>query len=269
MALACCAIATTAACGAPDAAVSPRVDQPSAALRSTTCSTRTTIALAVGTAQRLTDQEAACLRFKSIAGARYLLAYVDTRLVTKAKSGAESPWPDSLTVRVEDVSGGAFSSTAAPTHARDDTPSSAAASLGTGIAASTAAFIPSSCPLLNAFYPHCRATPYTVGESITHYPNDGRPAGPAHILTIGGNVVLAVFDADAGLLASNAKARADSALVPIVKRNIPLLQRTFSLAKPTSTSDESAQLYLGLQAASTSSAWSTATPAPARRASRP
>ena len=104
------ASATTAACSAPDAAVSPVVNEPVAPLRGTTCSTRTSIALTVGTAQRLTDQEAACLNFKSIAGARYLLAYVDTRLVNKAKTGAESPWPDSLTVRVEDASGGPFSS---------------------------------------------------------------------------------------------------------------------------------------------------------------
>jgi hypothetical protein len=93
-----------------------------------------------------------------------------------------------------------------------------------------------------------------VGESITHYPGDGRPAGPAHVLTIGGNVVLATFDADAALLAPNAKQRADFALAWIVKRDIPLLQRTFSLAKPTATSDESAQLYVGLQAATVSSA---------------
>jgi hypothetical protein len=93
-----------------------------------------------------------------------------------------------------------------------------------------------------------------VGESITHYPNDGRPAGPAHVLTIFGNVVLAAFDADAGFLAPNAKQRADSALEWIVKRNIPLLQRTFSLAKPTTTSDESNQLYVALQAPSGSSA---------------
>ena len=258
IALQWCVIATTAACSsAPDAAVSPLVSQPAAALRGTTCSTKTTIALTVGTAKRLTDQEAACLSFKSIAGARYLLAYVDTRLVNKAKTGAESPWPDSLTVRVEDASGGAFSSTAARTPLTDrrgDRPTPMATIPGLGVAAGASALIPSGCPLLNAFYPHCRATPYTVGEGITHYPNDGRPAGPAHVLTIGGNVVLAVFDEDAGLLAPNAKARADSALEPIVKRNIPLLQRTFSLAKPTATSDESAQLYVGLQAASLSSA---------------
>jgi hypothetical protein len=144
---------------------------------------------------------------------------------------------------VEDVSGEPLSSTVAvPT-----------ASEGEREAAS-ALMIPSSCPLLNSFYPHCRATPYTVGESITHYPNDGRPAGPAHILTIVGNLALAVFDEDAGLIVPNGKARADSALEWVVKRNIPLLQRTFSLAKPTSTSDESGQLYLGLQAASVSSA---------------
>ena len=253
IALRWCAIATTAACGsAPDAAVSPLVNQPAAALRGTTCSTKTAIALAVGTSKRLTDQEAACLSFKSIAGARYLLAYVDTRLVNKAKTGAESPWPDSLTVRVEDVSGGAFASTTAlPEHRVDGQTPMARRGVADAV---SALMIPSGCPLLNSFYPHCRATPYTVGESITHYPNDGRPAGPAHVLTIVGNLALAVFDEDAGLLAPNAKERADSALAWIVKRNIPLLKRTFSLAQPTTTSDESAQLYLGLQAAPVSSA---------------
>ena len=247
-----CVIATTAACGgAPDAAVAPVVNEPLAALRGTKCSTRTTIALEVGADKRLTDQEAACLSFKSIAGSRYLLAYVDTRLVNKAKTGSESPWPDSLTVRVEDASGGPISLTAAPTYAQGD---GATPMAGLGVAGDVAAFIPSSCPLLNTFYPHCRTTPYTVGESITHYPGGGRPAGPAHVLTIGGNVVLAAFDADAGFLAPNAKERADSALESIVKRNIPLLQRTFSLAKPTTTSDESNQLYVALQTPSGSSA---------------
>jgi hypothetical protein len=230
------------------------VSQPVAALRGPTCSTKTTIALTVGTAKRLTDQEAACLSFKSTPGARYLLAYVDTRLVNKAKTGAESPWPDSLTVRVEDASGGGISLTSTPTERAGDGPTPMAAKHPGVAEGGSALMIPSGCPLLNAFYPHCRTTPYTVGESITHYPNDGRPAGPAHVLTIGGNVVLAVFDEDAGLLAPNAKQRADSALEGIVKRNIPLLQRTFSLAKPTATSDESAQLYVGLQAASVSSA---------------
>jgi hypothetical protein len=247
-----CVIATTAACGsAPDAAVAPDVNEPLAALRGTKCSTKTTIALEVGADKRLTDQEAACLSFKSIAGARYLLAYVDTRLVNKAKTGSESPWPDSLTVRVEDASGEPLSLTATPTYAQGD---GATPMAGLGVAGGASAFIPSSCPLSNSFYPHCRATPYTVGESITHYPGDGRPAGPAHVLTIGGSIVLATFDADAGLLAPNAKQRADSALEWIRKRNIPLLQHSFRLAKPTTTSDESNQLYVALQAPSGSSA---------------
>ena len=253
IALRCFVVVTAAACGsAPDAAISPAVGDPAFALRGPTCSSKTVIALAVGAAKRLTDQEAACLSFKSIDGSRYLLAYVDTRLVTKAKTGAESPWPDSLTVRVEDASGSTLSSSIVPAGTRAGSLASSAPREAPH--AASALMVPSSCPLLNTFYPHCRATPYSVGESITHYPGDGGPAGPAHILTIVGNLAVAVFDEDAGLLVPNAKARADSALSWIVKRNIPLLQRAFSLAKPTTTSDESNQLYIGLQEATGSSA---------------
>jgi hypothetical protein len=259
-ALRCCAIATAAACGgAPDAALSPVASEPSLALVGTTCSSKsaTTIALAVGSAKRLTDKEAACLNFKSIDGSRYLLAYVDTRLVNKAKTQAESPWPDSAIVRVEDVSGSVFS-----TIGTSDVPTRtqtlvAPRDVSDG---ASALMVPSGCPLLNSSYPFCRARPYRVGEVITHYPGNEAPAGKATILTIVGNLAVAAFEPDAGLLVPNVKARTDSALTWIVKRNIPLLQSAFSLRNPTTTSDESGQLYIGLQAASGSSAqwWSDA-----------
>lgn len=244
------AIAAVAACGsAPDAPVPPAMSEPAMALRGTSCAPKTHIDLSVGEAQRLTDKDAACLTFMSIPGSRYLLAYVDTRLVTKAMQQAESPWPDSAVVTVEDVSGGF--PTIAPTVV--DAHASASFAPDRVPDGTTSFMLPSSCPLLNIFYPHCRATPYTIGEAITHYP-DGRPVGRARIMTIVGNIALAVFEPDETILVPNAKERADSALDWVVKRNIPLLQQTFSLANPTTTSDESGQMYVALEAASTSSA---------------
>lgn len=247
-----CMIAAAAACSnSPDASVSPAVSDASLDLRGTTC-TSTTVVLAVGAARRLTDAEAACLNFKSIQGSRYLLAYVDTRLVAKATQNAESPWPDSAIVKVEQLTGGgifptmvpaSMSAASMPPIARHAVPDAVSLSM-----------IPSSCPLLNVFYAHCRTTPYTVNQGITHYPNDGRPLGPARILTVVGTLAVAVFGPDASLLVPNAKQRADSALTWVAKRNIPLLQRTFSLANSTTTSDESGQLYIALQAPSNSSA---------------
>jgi hypothetical protein len=254
-----CVIAAATACSSvPDAPVSPSASDPTLALRGTTCSSKTTVALEVGAAKRLTDKEAACLNFRSIQGSRYLLAYVDTRLVTKAMTQAEWPWPDSIIVKVEDASGGPFTTTVPANFPVQPVASMAHASVANG---ASALMVPASCPLLNVFYPHCRTTPYTVGETITHYPNDGRPAGPAQILTVVGNLAVAVFGEDAGILVPNAKPRADSALSWVVKRNIPLLQRTFTLAKPTTTSDESNQLYIALQSGGVSAAgwWPDAT----------
>ena len=254
-----CALAVVAACStAPDATVSPIVSEPALGLGGTACSPKTNVALAVGAAQRLTDKEAACLNFRAISGSRYLLAYVDTRLVAQAERKAESPWPDSAIVIVDDASGGPFLA-AARTQASTQVGTEVGAEALLALAPhrvldnAQAFMVPSGCPLLNTFYPFCRATPYAIGENITHYPGGGRPAGTAQNLTIKGNLVVAVFQPDAAVLVPNAKPRADSALTWVAKRNIPLLMRAFSLVNPATTSDESGQLYIALQAASSSS----------------
>ena len=246
------AIAVAVACSsAPDTPTSPVVSEPAFALRGTGCAPKTQVDLTVGAAQRLTDKEAACLNFKPIPGSRYLLAYVDTRLVNKALQQAEWPWPDSAVVSVTDISGGTLP-TIAPTVV--ETQAHAPIAHHRLLAGTTPVLaLPSNCPLLNIFYPHCRATPYTIGEAITHYP-EGRPVDRARILTIVGNITIAVFEPDAAILVPNAKERADSALAWVVTRNIPLLQQTFSLANPTTTSDESGQLYVSLEATNLSSA---------------
>ena len=256
----CYAIAAAAACSSgPGAEVSPAASEPALGLVGPSCS-QTTVALAVGAARRLTDGEAACLNFKSINGSRYLLAYVDTRLVTKATQKAESPWPDSAIVKVEQLSTGVIQPTIVQ-------PNMITSGVGPPVEfhrvpdATLAQTVPSSCPLLNRFFPHCRATPYAIDESITHYPDDGRPSGSARILTIVGNLAVAVFTPDASIVVPNARQRADSALTWIVKRNIPLLKSTFSLVNSTRTSDPSGQLYIALQAPSGSSAgwWTNST----------
>jgi len=241
------------ACNVPDAPVSPAATTPSLGLGVKGCPAETPVTLAAGAAKRLTDKEAACLSFKGIAGSRYLLAYADTRLVTNAQTRAEWPWPDSAYAIVQDIRRAPFASVAVPSvtapesgDAREQAPAAQALA--------AASSVPSSCPLLNTFYPYCRATPYTVGQSITHYPGDGRPPGAATILTVNGNLAVAVFTPDDDGVVPNAKARADSALTWIRKRNIPLSQKAFSLAGLTSTSDESGQLYIALQAASSSGA---------------
>jgi hypothetical protein len=241
------------ACNVPDAPMSPPETTPALGLGVKGCPVETPVTLAAGASKRLTDKEAACLSFKGIAGSRYLLAYADTRLVTNAQTKAEWPWPDSAYVIVQDVVRNPFTSVA-PSSVTAPEPGDPREHVPAAQAFAAASSLPSSCPLLNTFYPHCRATPYTVGQAITHYPGGGRPPGAASILTVVGNLALAVFTPDDDVLVPNAKARADSALEWIAKRNIPLSQKAFSLANPTTTSDESGQLYLALQAASSSGA---------------
>ena len=57
------------------------------------------LVLAAGQAKRLTDAEAACIRLPRTGSARYLAAYVDTRLVEKAQTQPEFPFPDRILAR--------------------------------------------------------------------------------------------------------------------------------------------------------------------------
>lgn len=207
-------------------------------------------AIATGGAVRLSSAEAACLRFAPQAGARYLLAYADPRLANQAMTQPEVPWPDSILVTVADQ-GSQQPSLRLTTPGRlpagperpDPALSVAHLDPGTG-----PLLVPAGCPFANFFLPHCRAAPWALGEEITHYPlGSSRPAGPARIVAIRGNLVLGVFRADSALLAAGAIARADSALAALVQRGVPLLQAMFGLAGPTTTSDESGQLYLMLE----------------------
>ena len=80
------------------------------------------------------------------------------------------------------------------------------------------------------------------------------PRRPARVIAIRGNLVLAVFRADSSLLAPNAVARADSALRLFATTGTPWLQRVYGLSAPSSSSDESGQLLLMLDASTQSSA---------------
>lgn len=232
------------------------------------------LSLDVGEAKRLTDAEAACLRFSPSSTARHLLAYADSRLHTKAQTMAEFPWPDSIIARV----------TPAGVNPVLDAPNATAAIATSAIAGRSAgrivrdpareesfnasfavirppvlvvpvaaASIPSGCPFLNAYAPHCRSTPYAIGDVFTHYPS-GRTPGPARVIAIRGNLVLAIFREDSTLLPSVAIPRADSALKLFAEQGVPWLQHVYSLSAPTTSSDESGQLLLMLDASPGSSA---------------
>jgi hypothetical protein len=218
------------------------------------------LSLAPGEAKRLTDAEAMCLRFAPNGNAGYLLAYADTRLVTRAQAQPEFPWPDSILVTVEDASN------ASPT------PAIATSGVATGMRSATEALvrphavdalplpgfpssasIPVGCPFSNHNLAFCRAAPYVAGEAFPYYPaGSQRPAAQARVLSIRGNLVGAVFLPDSTLLPAGTAARLDTALARMRDRAVPLLQRIFDLSAPTRTSDESGQLLISLEAASLS-----------------
>lgn len=210
------------------------------------------LSLAAGEARRLTPAQAECMRFQPSTSARYLLAYADPRLHEKAKTMPEYPWPDSVVIRVTPAGIAPMSPSIASNRSTllyNGTPSAQSAKAASNVSA----MLPSGCPYLNSWAPHCRATPYVLGDVFTHYPYD-RPSGPARVISIRGNLVLAIFRADSSLLAPNAVARADSAMRLFAETGIPWLQNVFSLAAPTSSSDESGQLLIMLDASLGSSA---------------
>jgi hypothetical protein len=201
------------------------------------------LSLAVGESARLTNAQAPCIRFTPAPAAQYLLAYADTRLLRKARTQAEWPWPDSVLVSVADRTG-----TTSPVVM--NLPAAAATKQATfDVSGPVQALAPpSGCPFNNSFQPFCRATPYTLGEVFTHYPaGSTRPAGNARVLGVRGNLVLSVFLTDSSQLVTNAVARADTALQTMVASGIPLLQQIWGLAQPTRTSDESGQLFLMIE----------------------
>jgi len=221
------------------------------------------VVLERGEAKRLGAAEAVCIRLAPAGAVRYLLAHADPRLVTKAESGPEWPWPDSMTITVADRSIATsaarpidvtMSSRALPAHAHPPafelthhTPH------GTDPAASSqpAGRVPDGCPYSNFFLAYCRSVPWTPGEVFTYWPAaTQRQPGPARVMAIRGNVVLAVFLADSAMLAPNAMARADSALLHVAGRGVELFRHVFGLAGPSTTSDESGQLLVVLEQSS-------------------
>ena len=212
------------------------------------------LSLAVGEARRLTRAQAECIRFLPSTSARYLLAYADSRLHEKAKTMPEYPWPDSVVVRVTPagrtpIAPSITSNLSALLH------NGTSPTLSANVSPEVSAMVPSGCPFLNASAPFCRTTPYVLGEVFTHYPFN-RASGPARVIAIRGNLVLAIFRADSSLLAPNAVARADSALRLFAETGVPWLRNAYGLAAPTSSSDASGQLLIMLDASpSSSAAW--------------
>lgn len=197
------------------------------------------VALSPGESIPLTAAQQACLRFEPATNAQYLLAWADDRLIEKAKSAPEFPWPDSVRVTVAPQLAGkpTFGMAALPTppRAEDVRPASAAA-------------IPPGCPLQNSFLVFCRTSPWVEGETFAYYPAaTQRPQDLARVLFVRGNIVLAVFRPDSALIASNALAKGTIALDFMAQQAVPLLQSIFSTGSPATTSDESGQLLVTLE----------------------
>jgi len=206
------------------------------------------LTLAPGDAARLNAADAACIRLAPSADGRYFLAYADSRVIEKARTGPEWPWPDSILVTVADRTGVAAAGTALqPTRA---TPRPGIVDAGLPLPGSppTALGLPADCPYANFFLPFCRAAPYLPGELFELYPSGtSRPRDQARVMAIRGNLVLAVFLPDSGRLVPAGIPRADTALAFMERRAIPLLRRAFDLTAPTTTSDPSGQLLLSLE----------------------
>ena len=216
------------------------------------------VALGVGEAKRLTDTEAACIRLAPANGSRYLLAYADTRLTTKAQTTTERPYPDSIVVTAADHS--------VPSTARQSTAVTPPAHVLPGpdlhdrlwrlsdvdaMATATTQFarVPAGCPFIDHFIAFCRATPWTNGEAFTYYPaaRSDPPTGQARVIALRGNLVLAVFLPDSSRLALGIAERADSMLQFMADRGATLYRNTFGLAGFSTTTDESGQLLLMLE----------------------
>jgi hypothetical protein len=177
------------------------------------------VRLEVGAALRLDAEAARCLRLAPVAGARYALAFVDTRAARRAESGYEGAAPASAeyTVTVAEAGSTAPGFSAAPRYA---------------MAAAAAHPRPSATLASGVFR---RAQPWQAGERVDVPNAEGTARMPGRIARVyGGWLALAVAD---GALADEAAwlARADSAFAFFAADGQAVMRGALSATRPTSS----------------------------------
>jgi hypothetical protein len=225
------------------------------------------LALALGEARRLSAAQAACLRMAPVSGARYFLAYADTRLLTKAQTQAEWPWPDSIQITVADrttAAGPAVSALAPAVAAATSVPVDPRVLAARRLdedrwtnPGTLALAVPVDCtitPMPQPWLPFCHQTPWTVNEMFNVLPGaQGRPLLPAKVLFATGSVVAAIIATDEPQLHPLGRARLDTTLMFLRDRFTPLAQKVWGTGRPTMTSDGSGQLLILLETGTGSS----------------
>lgn len=185
--------------------------------------------LAVGQAVRLSPEAAACLRFAPAAGAKYALAFLDTRKLRDAEAGFEgyAPSPLAYTVAVAEAGSAApaapaLRSPAGPSLDRD---ASADASAAPGLVR--------------------RSAPWREGERFAVGDVPGAGSATARVVRVyGGHLVLALVEGDEAAGGTAAwLARADSAFARAAESAYPLLRAALTTTLPT-TSAGSGQLLV-------------------------
>ena len=202
------------------------------------------VRLEVGAAVRLDAEAARCLMLAPVAGARYALAFVDTRAARRAEAGYEgaAPSPAEYTVTVSEAGRAAPAFSAAPR------PSVAAA--GTHPRASTT--------LASSVF-H-RAQPWRAGDAVEVPNAAGTARMPGRIARVyGGWLALAVADGALGEAEEAAwTARADSAFAFFAAGGEAVMRGALSADRPTSSAGSGQLLvvayrdaggYLGFTAA--------------------
>ena len=186
--------------------------------------------LAVGQAVRLSPGAAACLRFAPAAGAKYALAFLDTRKLREAEAGFEgyAPSPLAYTVSVAEAGSAA---PAAPAALRSPVAPSAdrAAPADAGAPASLVR----------------RAAPWREGERFAVGDVPGTGSETARVVRVyGGHLVLALAEGEEAAGGTAAwLARADSAFARAAESAYPLLRAALTATRP-STSAGSGQLLV-------------------------
>ena len=200
------------------------------------------VRLEVGGTLRVDAETARCLRLAPAAGARYALAFVDTRAARRAEAGYEgaAPSPAEYTVTVAEAGSAAPSFSTAPRYAMSVTGAhpTRSTSLASGV--------------------YRRAQPWQAGERIEVPNAEGTARMPGRIARVyGGWLVLAVAD---GALADEAAwlARADSAFGFFAAGGESVLRAALSAERPASSAGSGQLLvvayrdaggYLGFTAA--------------------
>ena len=174
--------------------------------------------LAVGQAVRLSPEAAACLRFAPAAGARYALAFLDTRKLRDAESGFEgyAPSPLAYTVTVAEAGSAAPATPALrpPAAPSPDRAAAADASAPAGLVR--------------------RAAPWREGERFAVGDVPGAASATARVVRVyGGHLVLALAEGEEAAGGTAAwLARADSAFARAAASAYPLLRAALTPTQP-------------------------------------